>query len=493
MKYHIWTIGCQMNTADSQRLASELERLGYAWTAELEDADVVVLNTCVVRQQAEDRIYGRLGSLRPIKAARPDTVVALMGCLIGHKPPAALARRFPEVDVFIPPSETRPLTDYLRARAVDAAAREIDAAQVSRRWDVQDAVELGGVIELGDIGPSDDFGRIGGIDHSGASVRPGDLLLPSHERGRLTSAHVPIVYGCNWVCTFCIIPSRRGPERSRPAEEIEAHVRSLVDQGVREVTLLGQIVDRYGYDWGARDALPRLLERLNGIDGLARIRFLTSHPNFMTDDLLDTVAALPKVMEHIEVPVQAGDDEVLTRMKRGYTVDDYRRLVERIRARIPNVAIHTDIIVGFCGETEAQFQGTFDLLAELKLDKAHIAKFSTRPGTVAAKLLVDDVPAVEKERRRKALDELQQTVCAEITARQLGRTVEVLVERQEGARWQGRTRTNKLVFFEDPRPLAGQLVDVEITWTGPWSMIGQTAGTAPARAAEREIIELVAV
>ena len=463
MKYHIWTIGCQMNTADSQRLGSELERMGYAWAERAEDADVIVLNTCVVRQQAEDKVYGRLGSLRPLKAARPDTVVALMGCLVGHKPPPSLAGRFPLVDVFIPPSDTRPLTDFLRARAMDDAAREIEQAQLRQRWELQDAVQ------------------------------PGDVLLPAHERGRLTGAHVPVVYGCNWVCTFCIIPARRGSEHSRAVAEVEAHVRSLVGQGVREVTLLGQIVDRYGYDRGEHDALPRLLERLNAIDGLERIRFLTSHPNFMTDALLDAVAALPKVMEHIEVPVQAGDDAVLARMKRGYRADDYRRLVERIRRRIPDVAIHTDIIVGFCGETEAQFQATYDLLAELKLDKAHIAKFSPRPGTVAAKLFADDVAADEKERRRKALDELQRAVCAEINAALVGCTVEVLVERRDGDRWQGRTRTNKLVFFDDPRPLRGRLVDVEIDWAGPWSMVGHAAGGPPVATRAREVIDLVPV
>lgn len=461
MRYHIWTIGCQMNTADSQRLGSDLERLGYTWTDDAEAADVVVLNTCVVRQQAEDKIYGRLGALRPLKAARPDTVVALMGCLVGHKPPASLTRRFPEVDVFLPPSESRPLVDFLTARALDAAARDLEHDQRAARWSLQD-------------GPAD-----------------GTLALPGHERGALVSAHVPVVYGCNWVCTFCIIPSRRGPERSRPADEILAHARSLVEQGVREITLLGQIVDRYGYDRGEHDALADLLHRLDRVDGLERIRFLTSHPNFMTDRLLDAVAELPKVMEHIEVPVQAGDDAVLARMKRGYTVDDYRRLVDRIRGRIPGAAIHTDIIVGFCGETEAQFQGTYDLLAELRLDKAHIAKYSTRPGTVASKLLVDDVPDAEKERRRKAIDDLQHTVCGAINAGHVGRTVEVLVDGRDKQRWRGRTRTHKLIFFDDPRPLLGRLVDVEVTWAGPWSMIGR-AVDAPA-AQPREVIELVAV
>ncbi len=461
MNYHIWTIGCQMNSADSQRMGSELERLGYSYCERAEDADVVVLNTCVVRQQAEDKIYGRLGSLGSIKAERPGMVIGLMGCLVGHKPPASLARKFPEVDVFIPPSETSPLIDFIRARGTDAEAQVVDADATTLRWRLQDAAPEG---------------------------TEGAITVPSHERGSLIGAHVPIILGCSWVCTFCIIPSRRGPERSRSAESIEAHVRSLVEQGVREVTLLGQIVDRYGFDLGENDGLPRLLERLDTIDGLERIRFLTSHPNFMTDHLLDTVAGLPKVMEHIEVPIQAGDDEVLRRMKRGYTAAEYRSLVYRIRDRIPGAAIHTDIIVGFSGETEEQFQRTLDVLGELRLDKAHIAKFSSRPGTVADKTMADDVSDVEKERRRIAVDDLQRRICAEINAGHLGRTVEVLVEGRTKDRWRGRTRTNKLVYFEDPRPLLGKLVDVEITWTGPWSMIGRAADRHSQP--RREVIEL---
>jgi tRNA-2-methylthio-N6-dimethylallyladenosine synthase len=448
-----------MNTADSQRLGSELERRGYAWVERPEDADVVVLNTCVVRQQAEDKVYGRLGSLRPVKAARPDMVIGLMGCLVGHKVPASLRARFPEVDVFIPPSGVSPLLDVLDARALEDAAEQAEQQLTAQRWQLQDA-----------------------------QAGPGSILLPDHERGQLISAHVPVIHGCSWVCTFCIIPSRRGPERSRDEAEIVTHVRSLVEQGVREVTLLGQIVDRYGFDRGEKDGLARLLRRLDGIDGLARIRFLTSHPNFMTDELLDTVAELPKVMEHIEVPFQAGDDEVLRRMKRGYSVEEYRSLVERIRSRIPDPAIHTDIIVGFCGETEAQFQSTYDLLAELRLDKAHIARFSTRPGTVAAKTMVDDVPEEEKERRRLALDELQATISGEINRDHVGREVEVLVESKQRDRWRARTRTNKLVFFEDPRNLLGQLVPVAIDWAGPWSMVGH-ATDRPAQAT-REVIAL---
>lgn len=377
-----------------------------------------------------------------------------MGCLVGHKPSRGLSRRFPFVDVFIPPSQTSTMLDFLNGRALEAAARDDELSRTAEQWEIQD-------------GP------------------PGDLVpIPERERGVLVSAHVPIVFGCNWVCTFCIIPSRRGPERSRSPEDIERHVRGLVAGGVREVTLLGQIVDRYGHDLGLEHGLTDLLSRLSAVPGLERIRFLTSHPAFMTDELIDAVAELPKVVEHIEVPVQAGHDEVLQRMKRGYTVDEYRRLVAKLRDRIPEVAIHTDVIVGFSGETDEQFQATYDLLDELRLDKAHIAKFSSRPGTVAAKVFEDEVPAEEKERRRRELDQLQEAVRTEINAGYAGREVEVLVEGRDGDRWRARTRTNKLVFFEDPRPLLGQLVHVRIGWTGPWSMLAE-AVDAPAGAAAK--------
>ena len=461
MNYTIWTIGCQMNEADSRRLASALERLGLTPAGRAEEADVVVLNTCVVRQSAEDKAYGRLSSLRPLKERRPDMVIGLMGCLVGVHDPAPLARRFPWVDVFMPPSEPAALLEALAGRGMVDEDRALEAAEATRRYSLQD----------------------------------GDLLLPARERGRLVVAHVPIVLGCAHACTYCVIPYRRGPERSRPAEEILAEARALAAQGVKEITLLGQIVDRYGLDLTeflpptscllppASCPLPlvSLLRQVHEIGGLERIRFLTSHPNWMTDELLDAVAELPKVCEHLEVPVQAGDDEVLATMRRGYTADDYRRLIARIRARIPGVSIATDVIVGFPGETEAQFQRTYDLLAELRLDKAHIARYSPRPQTLAARRFPDDVPPEEKERRRKVLDDLQAGIVAEINAQLLGQTVEVLVEGQKKARpehgrrgrWWGRTRTDKLVFFEDERDWQGQLARVRITWTGPWSLIGE--------------------
>ncbi|MBN2548764.1 MAG: tRNA (N6-isopentenyl adenosine(37)-C2)-methylthiotransferase MiaB [Anaerolineales bacterium] len=442
-KYHIWTEGCQMNVADSLRVASSLEHLGYRAAPRAEEADVIVLNTCVVRQSAEDKAYGRLHSLRPLKTQRPDLVINLMGCLVGVKGYERLKQRFPYVDVFSPPSDPGPLVAFL----TQGESRELEQAETHQRFAAMD----------------------------------GDLLLPLDERGRLVASYVAVVLGCSHACTYCIIPYRRGVERSRGVDEILAEVRSLVSQGVKEITLLGQIVDRYGKDLPDGTGLEGLLRLAAEVDGLERIRFLTSHPSWMTDSLLETVAELPKVMPHIEVPVQAGDDQVLENMKRGYTADNYRRLVERIRQRIPGVAIATDIIVGFPGETQAQFQRTVDLLAELKLDVAHLARYSPRPGTVSERRMKNDVPETEKWRRFRLLEDLQESIAAEINARYLGERVEVLFEEQVRGRWRGRTPTNKLVFCETNENLRGQARQVVITWTGPWSMQGRLPG-APAAA-----------
>ncbi len=441
-----------MNEADSRRLASALERLGYGPAGRPEEADVVVLNTCVVRRSAEERVYGRLGSLKPLKEHRPGTVIGLMGCLVGvggARNPAPLRRRFPWVDVFMPPSDPGPLLEFLVERGLTDEDRTMAVAEATRRYRLQE----------------------------------GDLILPLRERGKLVSAYVPVVLGCSHACTYCVIPYRRGPERSRPVEEVLTEAEALAAQGVKEITLLGQIVDRYGIDLPGKPTLATLLRRLHEIEGLQRIRFLTSHPNWVTKELLDAVAGLPKVCQYVEVPVQAGDDEVLARMQRGYTAAEYRRLIAHIRERIPTVSIATDVIVGFPGETGSQFQRTYDLLAELRLDKAHIACYSPRPQTLAARRFPDDVSPEEKQRRRKALDELQAEIGGQINARLSGQTVEVLVEGRDERRdrWWGRTRTGKLVFFADDgddgvgKDRRGELVHVRVTWTGPWSLVGECA------------------
>lgn len=440
MKYHIWTAGCQMNVADSQRVASALEKLGYLPIPRAEDADVIVLNTCVVRQSAEDKAYGRLNSLRPLKQRRPNVVINLMGCLVGVKGNAKLESSFPHVDIFSPPSDPGPLIEHL-ARL---DGRDLEHVQTEIRHAIMD----------------------------------GNLILPLNERD-LVSAHVPVVEGCSHACSFCVIPLRRGVERSRKPSEIVAEVHCLAQQGVAEVTLLGQIVDRYGMDLGEGSTLATLLRRIHEIKGIDRIRFLTSHPNWMSDELLDTVAQLPKVCEHIEVPIQAGDDSVLRKMKRGYTVKEYRHLIHRIRQRLPTVSLATDVIVGFPGETVEQFQRTYQVLEEVRFDVVHIARYSPRPGTVAARRMEDDVPEEEKMRRFRALETLQTKIAGEINADFQGRTVEVLVEEKHRGRWKGRTRTNKLVFFEADGDLRGVTVAVHIEWAGPWSMRGEYIETSP--------------
>ncbi len=448
MKYHIWTYGCQMNTADTQRLASELERMGHQAANEPDQAEILVVNTCVVRQSAEDKGLNRLFSLRALKEQHPDKVIGVMGCMVGVRDPLQLRKKLPFVDVFLPPSEPQPMLDFLVDRMSESELIEYETAQRQQRDAIQD----------------------------------GDLILPEQETGNLISAHVPVVYGCSHACSFCIIPFRRGIERSRSVGEIVAHVRSLALQGVKEVTLLGQIVDRYGKDIPDGPDLADLLRIIHTVaeeTGLLRIRFLTSHPNWMDDKLLDTVAELPRVMPHIEVPVQAGNDHVLETMKRGYTNAQYRALVERIRQRIPNVAIHTDIIVGFSGETHEQFMDTYNLLADLKLDKAHLARYSPRPNTVSARRMEDDVPEEEKKTRHQMLDDLQAQILAEINSQYLGQTLEVLVEGEHKGKWRGRTPQNKLVFFESKQDWQGQLANVEIIWTGPFTMQGRLPQEQP--------------
>jgi tRNA-2-methylthio-N6-dimethylallyladenosine synthase len=419
-RYYLWTIGCQMNEADSWRIAEELQNLGYAATHRPEEADVIVLNTCVVRQSAEDKVYGRLSSLKPIKQSRPEAILALMGCAV-EEDTSSLQQRFPYVDLFVRPSDTESLIDF-----------------VAR--------------------------------HDGTA----DHRHPTSDIQHPVSCYVPVMHGCDHLCTYCIVRLRRGRQRSKRPVEIVDEVQCLVERGAREVTLLGQNVDAYGRDLPDQPTLASLLAAVHEIDGLWRIRFLTSHPADMAGELIETVADLPKVCEHIEIPVQSGDDKILKRMLRRYSIAQYRELVAKIRERVPNVALATDVIVGFPGETEKQFMNTCDLLRETRFDVVHVAAYSPRLGT-AANRLPDDVPPQEKERRRKAVEELQGQIAGEINALLLGQTVEVLVEERHKGKWRGRTRTNKLVFFENEGDWQGKLAQVQITWTGPWSMQGSPA------------------
>jgi tRNA-2-methylthio-N6-dimethylallyladenosine synthase len=421
--FHIWTIGCQMNVADSHRLAESLEHYGLHAAESPAAADVVVLYSCVVRQGAEDRVHGQLHQLRQLKANRPDLKVVVAGC-VSNAPD--WRKRYPYVDLIAEPGQDLTIRDRL-----------IDLLDLSERYrfDPDQAIRLPGISE-----------------------------------------GITIHQGCNRSCTYCIVPSTRGGERSRPPEVILDEARELAARGTKEVVLLSQIVERYGRDLRPRVLLSELLHRLNDqVNGLERIRFLTSYPGDFGRDLIDAVAELPKVCEDINLPIQAGDDDTLRRMRRGYVVDHYRQLIQRLRARMPEIGLQTDIIVGFPGESEAQFENTLRMLEEFRFDVVHVAMYSPRPGTVAATEMVDDVPRQEKRRRLHEVERVQKAVATDINRRYLGRWVDVLVEGVAKGRWYGRTRTNKLVHFDDPRALGGQIVDVVITATEPWYLEGQTA------------------
>ncbi len=413
-KYHIWTIGCQMNKAESERLSSYFEQLGYQPVATTNEADLIVLNSCVVRQSAENRVVNKLNALKPLKRLRPNLTLAVTGCLV-NTDTAKLKERFPYVDYFFKPG------DY-------------------PQWLVKA-----------------DWGQV----------------LPRHPD---PCTYVPIIQGCDNFCAYCIVPYRRGREKSRPLEEIIEEVRELVNRGTREVTLLGQNVDSYGHDLRGKPDLADLLYELNTIDGLFRIRFLTNHPKDMSPRLIEAVAHLDKVCEQLNLPVQSGSNQILKAMRRGYTVEHYRQLITEIRSKIPEVALSTDVLVGFPSETESQFQQTVDLLAELKFDTVHVAAYSPRPGTFAARNLEDNIPSAEKRRRLSEIERLQEGIAAEINARLGGKTVEVLVDGERKGKWQGRTRSGKLVFFSDSNDWLGKLMKIRIEKTSPWSLQGRVEG-----------------
>lgn len=461
--YYIWTIGCQMNKADSERLAGLLDQAGLHPVPSVDGASVIVLNSCVVRQSAEDRVVGKLGSLKALKRLRPDLVLALTGCMVGSdREKAALARRFPYVDVFLRPLEFAPLLDVIAERGL-ASAGPLDCLEMAAR-----------PMRVGEAHAAD-LDLEG--DHGG--FIPGALEISPTK-------WLPVIYGCDYMCTYCIVPFRRGRERSRPLAELVAEAERFVAHGAREVTLLGQTIDRYGNDLPDRPDLADLLSRLDAIPGLERIRFLTSHPSDMSERIIRAVGELPKVCEHVNLPVQAGDDEILARMRRPYTVDAYRRLIDRIRRHVPGVSLSTDVIVGFCGETRAQFEGTYRLLEEIGFDVVHVAMYSPRPGTYAARNMPDDVPRAEKKERLRLIEELQAGIARRLNQALLGQTVEVLVEERSGGTWQGRTRTNKIVHFADDRDWLGELVPVRITHATAWSLQGElVAEQAPAPGAWR--------
>jgi tRNA-2-methylthio-N6-dimethylallyladenosine synthase len=449
MRYHIWTEGCQMNEADSQKLASGLAKLGWEAAVKPEQADLAVVNTCVVRQKAEDRAASYLGHLRKLKGEREGQMqIAVMGCLVG------------------------PRTDDLRARFpyVDVWARPQSFEVVLRH-----------VLPEADLG--------------------GEFWPDTFPEPTGPTAFVPVIHGCNKFCTYCIVPYRRGRERSRTVEDIAREVASLCAKGVREVTLLGQTVEAYGKDLpendgGRRPDLADLFAAIHETPGLERIRFLTSYPRDMTERIIRSVSELPKVCEHFNIPLQAGDDEVLAQMRRGYTIGEYVEWVHRIREIVPDASLSTDVIVGFCGESEAQFEATLRVLEELRFDKVHVAAYSPRPGTIAWRHMEDTVPQEEKMRRLHVVEALQESIATEINTTYLDTMQAVLMEGEKAGEdgatvFTGRNRANKLVHFRMPevepdeerqRPAPGQMITVLVTRTTPWSLQGEAAVSAAAPA-----------
>jgi len=432
-RYFIWTIGCQMNKAESQQIAGYLDSAGYQAATSFSSADLVVLNTCVVRQSAENKVLGTLGLLKGLKNEHPNLQILVTGCLV-NSDSQELKRRFPHVDLLFKPGDYPELIYWGHKQGMPVEQRLLRYPLATPR----------------------------------ASAHSNDAwMAPS------PCALIPVIQGCDNFCSYCIVPYRRGREVSRPVGEIVCEVEELVRRGMKEVTLVGQNVDSYGHDLPEHPDLADLLGELSSIDDLARIRFLTNHPKDISLKLIEAMASLNKVCEHLELPVQSGDNDILKTMRRGYTVERYRELVNFIRRKVPQISLSTDIIVGFPGETEEQFEHSLSLVKEMRFDVVHVAAYSPRPGTIAWRECQDDIPVEGKKERLNKIEELQTAIASEINSQLQGREVEVLVEGRKGGKWFGRTRSNKLVFFEDAGGWLGQLARVQVGKTSPWSLGGE--------------------
>ena len=465
-RFHIWTLGCQMNRSDSEEMAGALVAAGCSEADGMASADLIVIDTCAIRESAEQKVIGRMGVLGRAKEADPRLRVVLTGCSVRDGDQGALKRRYPAVDLFLRPDQQTELV----ARLGLAGATTADRLPHARAT----AVAAG-------------------------AVRREDPI----------SAWLPIIYGCDKTCTYCIVPLSRGPERSRPYDDVLAEARSLAELGYQEVTLLGQNVNSYGHDLprdarfegvrGGRrlgrsldlDGRPDFATLLRAIDGqrdadghprIPRLRFVTSHPWDLTDQLIAAMAECPSVCEHLHLPIQSGDDAVLRRMGRQYTVSAYVELVDRLRAAVPEMSVTTDVIVGFSGETDAAFQRTLDLLSSVRYEKVFAAAFSVRPGTPAARL-PDDVPPAIKRERLNALLALQEGIGLAVHQQQVGRVFEVLVEGmrrtasgghvEPAQQLSGRDRQHRLVHLDGPAELIGQRVPVLIERAGPYALVGR--------------------
>ncbi len=456
-KLYIETVGCQMNLLDSELVVGKLRNDGYELTDDIGQADTILYNTCSVRQHAEDKIYSALGRIKNLKREKPHVSIGVLGCM-AQKDQGAILKRAPHVDVVIGPGQLGRVSELLELAKLEGTPKL--AVSLPRTAGSRDSVT--------------------------ASFAEYDPLREPLMRPSPFQAFVRIMMGCDKFCTYCIVPSVRGPEQSRPPDAILEEARTLVDQGVREITLLGQTVNSYkhaGLD-GRQTRLADLLERLSAIDGLGRIKFLTNFPNDMTEDLLQAVRDLPKVSRYLHVPAQSGCDEVLKRMKRGYTIGLYEEMLARIRAIVPGASVSSDFIVGFCGETEDSFRKSCDLVERSRFKNSFIFKYSPRLGTKADTLLIDDVSEESKKRRNAELLAIQDAISVEDHCAFVGRTVEVLVEGPsktasadpapgDFGQLVGRTWCDRIVVFEGPGRLIGQFLPVEVERASTVTLYGR--------------------
>ena len=453
---YIETVGCQMNVLDSELVAASLLDAGYRLTDNPRSADVILFNTCSVRQHAEDKIYSALGRLKHVKEHYPQKIIGVLGCM-AQKDQGRIFRRAAHVDLVVGPGQLGQLPVLLEQVAAGRGPRM--EVSLDRKAGKRSVVQRS-------------FTRY-------------DPARSAATRSVPHQAMVRIMFGCDKFCTYCVVPGVRGPEQSRPAGEIETEVRRLADQGCLEVTLLGQTVNSYKDQADGRTIrLADLLYRLHDVEGLARLKFVTNYPRRMTEDLLRAVRDLPKCSPYLHVPVQSGSNRMLRRMKRGYTCEEYREMLLRIRQTVPAAAVTSDFIVGFCGETEEEFRQTVDLMRWGRFKNSFIFKYSPRPGTKSAELYADNVPDEVKRRRNNELLAIQNAISEEDNQPFVGRTVEILVEgpsktsrkrSQEGPVVQltGRTVCDRIVVFEGDRGLIGRILPVEIYEANAFTLFGR--------------------
>ena len=454
-KFFIKTYGCQMNERDSEQVAHSLIARGYQRVAHETEADVVLLNTCSVRDMADRKALGKMGMLGRLAKERPHVLFGFLGCMAQARG-ESLLKNLPHVDLVVGTQKFHRVADYVEELVAKKTARAAIAPDQNRAMD--------------DVR----FSIVDTAEEPGSQSTIRDQQLAPRQ----TTAFVSIMQGCNMHCTFCIVPQTRGTERSRSVAEIAGEARELVARGVKEVTLLGQIVNLYGrHEFPKRDGkspFVQLLEALNEIEGLQRLRFTSPHPIGFRDDLIDAIARLPKLAEHVHLPLQSGSNRILKAMHRAYTAEKYLDLVRRIRHAREGIAMTTDIIVGFPGETEEDYKQTRDLVEEIQFDNAFVFRYSPRRGTPAAEM-PDQIDEHTKEQRNQDLLRVVNESTRRSGQRLVGRSVEVLCEgpsKTNPARLMGRTRTNKIVVFEGVEKLIGEIVDVHVQRANGFSLYG---------------------